>query len=169
MQSSKLVAVGLALVLAACGSDSTGPNGNGSTPTFESIAGTYTGFVAGTDQGITIDGILSVTITQSSGNLSGAWTITGTETPCGGDICAPTQGTGSLTGTINSGQNPSVNITFASGITEPLGGLCPDHQAVFSGAYDGTNHQLTLSGPIDILDASCNVVRSYQNTIILSR
>ena len=167
MQSSKLVAVGLALLLAACGSDSTGPDGNDG-PTFENIAGTYAGVVAGTAQGFAVNGTFGVTITQSSGNLSGAWTMTGSS--CGPDICAPLEGTGSLTGTINSGQNPSVNITFTGGITVASQGPCPDHQAVFSGAYDGTNRTLTLSGPIDILDASCNVIRTYYpNTIILSR
>jgi hypothetical protein len=58
--------------------------------------------------------------------------------------------------------NPSVNLTFKTP-------LCPNYQANFSGAYDSVNRKLTISGPIDILSASCAVLLSYVGTIILSR
>jgi hypothetical protein len=149
-------------VLSACGGDSaTGPGSNPPAPTFENIADTYAGILVGIAQGIALDGTFSVTITQSAGTLSGSWSISGTLTDATGSVFI--QGTGSLSGTINSGQNPSVNITITTG-------LCPNYQAVFSGAYDSTNRRLTLSGPIDILDLnSCNVLLTYPSTIILIR
>jgi hypothetical protein len=86
--------------------------------------------------------------------------MTGTLT--NGSSSVPVQGTGSLSGTIGAGTNPSVNITFR------LGG-CPNYSAAFSGAYDTSNQKLTLSGPVDIVDQNCTVQIRYNSTIILSR
>ncbi len=71
-------------------------------------------------------------------------------------------GSGTSTGTIASGQNPSINITFTSGV-------CPNHQSAFSGTLDSANDLITLSGPVDILDRNCVVFLTYASIILLSR
>ena len=119
LRHTKGITVALLMLLAACGGDSTGP-GDNPGPTFENIAGTYAGVLAGTAQGIALNGTFSITVTQSAGDLSGSYSTTGTLTD--GIDTVPFQGSGSLTGTINSGTNPSVNITFRLG-------ECPNYQA----------------------------------------
>ena len=150
--------IGSAAVLAGCGGDSgTGP---APAPTFENIAGTYAGVLVGISQGVAMEAIFSLTITQSSGNLSGSWSLAGTLND--GVIVVDIIGSGTLSGTIASGQNPSVNITFTNG-------LCPNHQDTFSGTFDSANNVITLNGPIDILDENCAVFLSYPSVIILTR
>jgi len=152
-----LLAAGI-LLATGCGSDSTGPNG-GSEPTYENIADTYVGVLAGNAQGIVLEASFSITIQQSAGDLTGSWSMTGTLND--GVIIVPIQGTGSLTGTINSGQNPSLSITTRSA-------TCPNLESSFSGSYDSVNRIITISGPIQIVD-DCVPVITYQSTIVLGR
>jgi len=142
----------LVLLLSACGSDSTGPKVN-----YESIAGSYQGVMAGNSDGILMEAIFSLSIAQSSGDLSGTWSMTGTLSD--GISAAPVQGTGNLSGTIQAGDNPSVDIRITN--------ACPNYRADFSGVYDNQNRKLTINGPVDILDY-CDVVLSYAGTIILT-
>lgn len=100
-----------------------------------------------------------VTINQSKGSLSGSWSMQAQVS--GGVSVANVQGTGSLTGTIGSGSNPSVNITIR--------GSCPNYEAQFSGTYDSANRRLTLIGPIDILNQDCTVALRYPSTVVLNR
>ena len=58
------LAVAAALLLAACGGDSTGP-GDNPGPSYQSIAGTYAGVLAGTEQGIDLTGTFSITVNQA--------------------------------------------------------------------------------------------------------
>jgi len=146
-----------AMLLTACGDDSSSPTGP-SAPTYESIASTYTGVLGGTTQGVDLAATFSLTVNQSSGTLSGSWSMNGMLDD--GVISVPVSGTGSLSGSIASGSNPSVNITFAS--------PCPGRNATFSGAYDSTNRVLTLNGPVYILDG-CDIFLTYQGTVILNR
>ena len=154
--SSVLLAT--ALGTAACGGDgSTGPD----TPTFESIAGSYAGSMVGVSQGVALDADFGLTITQSSSALSGSYSISGTLTD-GIDVVT-VQGTGVLTGAIEAGDNPSVNITVTPG-------ACPTESAQFSGTYDSANQRLTLTGPVEFFGVgTCDVVLSYPMTIILNR
>lgn len=145
----------LVLVGAACGSESTGP-----TATYDSIAGSYSGFLVGVAQGVALEATFSLTIAQTGGDLSGSWALQGTLDD--GFQLFGVQGTGTLNGSIGTGNNPSVNLVVRSG-------GCPNYQASFSGAYDSSNRRLTISGPVDILDGSCAVVLRYQSTIILNR
>lgn len=149
--------IALSLVVAvACGGDSTGPSSS-----YSSIAGSYSGAMIGLSQGVAMNAIFSTTIAQTSGTTSGSWGLSGTLND--GVSTLSVSGTGTLTGTVATGNNPSVNIT----IRTPG---CPNYQSQFSGAYDSTNRRLTITGPVEFFaNNSCNVVLSYQTTIILNR
>jgi hypothetical protein len=153
MRHNRIAVAALAMFALACGGSSTGPS-----PTYESIAGTYAGALAGISQGITLQATFTITITQSAGTLGGSYSISGTLSD--GVTTVPVQGTGTITGNIASGNNPSVNLTVTSGI-------CPNVSAGFSGAYDSVNHVLTLNGTVPVFNASCQVVLTYPGTIIL--
>lgn len=151
---SRLSIVALLVTLAACGGD------DGVAPvTYESLAGTYVGEMAGETEGVTLVGDFSITVSQSEGQLSGSWSLVGTLSD--GSSTEDIQGTGPLTGTVASGANPSVNITFTNN--------CPDYEARFSGAYDGTNRLLTISGPVDVLNDDCSLFLRYSSTLLLAR
>ncbi len=149
-----------AFVGSACGGSGSGSSGitGPPPPTYQSIAGTYAGALAGISQGITLQATFTLTITQSAGTLGGSYSLAGTLSD--GVTTASVQGTGTMTGTIASSSNPSVNITGTSGI-------CPNLSSPFSGAYDSVNHVITLSGTVSIFNSSCQVVLSYPGTIIL--
>ena len=152
--ASWIAAVVLVLVSSGCGDSSTAPGAS-----HEQISGTYRGELAGIQQGVALVADFSVTITQSQGDLGGSWSMAGELTD--GFDYADIQGTGALTGTIGTGQNPSVNLT--------LRGACPNYEARFSGSYDAANRLITLSGPVDVLAQNCTVLLSYPMVIILGR
>lgn len=152
--SRLLLSVGLAATV-ACGS--TGP----SEPVYEIIADTYVGTLSGVTEGVALAADFALTISQSGGSLSGTWALDGILTD-GVDVIG-VAGTGTITGTIASGNNPSVNLTIREGI-------CPNYQAQFSGAYDSANQRLTITGPIDVLDPDdCSILLRYQGSILLQR
>lgn len=149
-----LVLVG---TLWGCGSDATGP---GQQPTYESIFGTYAGVMAGQTQGVVLEGMFSLSVGQTGGDLSGSWSTSGTLSDGVSQVAI--QGTGNLTGTIAAGHNPSVDITA----TSPS---CPSVKADYSGSYDSNNSKITLSGPFHVTDQDCNIVLTYNMTLVLSR
>ena len=130
-----------------------------SEPSYENIAGTYAGVVAGISQGIALAGTFSITVQQAGGDVSGSYSMVGTLDD--GVIQVDIQGTGTLSGTIGTGTNPSVNITLRTG-------FCPNYSAGFSGTYDSANRRITLFGPVDVLD-QCQVFLRYQSTVVLQR
>ena len=141
--------------IVACG-DSTGPE-----TSFESIAGTYDGVLGGFSQGVALDATFSLTINQASGTATGSWALQGTLDD--GFDFLDVQGSGSLSGSVSSGKNPSVNLTVRTG-------SCPNYQAHFSGSYDSTNRVLTISGPIEFFAVgTCTVALSFPSTILLYR
>lgn len=156
MRKSLLLPMATLLLVSACGGDSTGPK----APTYENIAGTYSGAMIGLTQGVALNAIFSLTIVQNAGVTSGSYGLSGTLND--GFTSVQIAGTGTLDGTVGSGANPSVNITVKSG-------SCPNYRADFSGAYDSANHRITLTGPVDILNNNCTVFLRYSGTIILNR
>ena len=144
------------VAITGCGGDSSGPS-----TSFESIAGSYAGGLVGQAQGVNLNATFSLTISQSAGSVSGTWALQGTLDD--GAQVVNVQGTGTLTGTIASGNNPSVNLVIKTG-------ACPSYQAHFSGAYDSANSRLTITGPVEFFAANtCSVVLSYQTTVILNQ
>ena len=144
------------LLLSACGGDgNTEPN-----PTYHSIAGSYAGEMAGISQGVTMNADFTLTVNQTQGNLSGTYAMVGT-------LCEPgtvvdVAGTGVISGTVATGDNPNLSVSF-----EPA--HCPSQTAQFSGAYDSTNRRITINGPVRIFNDACVVVLTYPMTIVLTR
>ena len=154
---SALLLFALLSSVGACGSE----GGTGPGQTYESIAGSYTGTMVGLSQGVALNATFALTISQSGGTTSGTYGLSGTLND--GIFLVNVAGTGTLSGTVAAGTNPSVNMT----VRTPG---CPNYQAPFSGAYDSANRRLTISGPVEVFaDNSCTVVLSYQSTIILNR
>lgn len=155
-----LLALSATLGCLACGGDGgTGPT-TPTAPSFESIAGTYNGALSGTTQGIALNAVFTIDIGQSSGTLSGRYAMAGALND--GVSSVDVAGAGDIAGSIASGSNPSVNITFHSD-------ACPGDADTFSGAYDSVNHKLTISGSVNITDVCGNTVLSYPTTVILVR
>lgn len=144
----------LVVALGACGDDGAGPE------EYDDISGSYVGGIAGTSQGVTLAADLGLTINQSAEDLSGSWNLTGQASD--GVNVVDIAGNGPLSGSIESGSNPSVNVTIVTN-------ACPAYTAQYSGAYDSTNRRLTITGPVGLLDDSCNVVWSSSATIILTK
>jgi hypothetical protein len=139
----------------ACG----GEGGSGPSVTYESIAGTFGGNMQGVTQGVSLNADLVLTISQSQGSLSGTWATDGFLTD-GVDVVG-ISGSGTLTGSINSGNNPSVNITIRSS-------QCQNRQDQFSGTYDSVNRRINLQGSVRILDFSdCSILLTYQMNFIM--
>jgi hypothetical protein len=148
--------LGCAAVLAGCGGSSPAPTGP--TPiAYENVAGTYTGDIDGVSQGVTIDGTLTLNLQQSNGVLSGGGTIVATlgSAPQGG-------GTVTLAGTVASGPNPAISLTFRS---VP----CPNLTSDWTGSFASGSGVLTITGAINIANSSCVHVLSFPQTILLKR
>lgn len=142
----------LAVLIVACGSDSTtSPTGG-----YADISGSFAGPISGTSQGVTLDATISLTITQSGGSFSGTEAVVGTLNGI------PGSGTGTFTGTIAPGNNPSVNLTV-------LDADCPAYHEPYSGTYDSANRRLTMTGPFPVFNPDCSVALVYTLTLVLSK
>ena len=158
----RLLVLVLCGLLVSCGGDSPSEPAIASGPanTYESIAGTYTGALMSVSQGVTLSANFSLTLVQTVGSLSGSFRLTGTLDD--GIIQASVLGSGTVTGTVDPGSNPSVSVTMT-----PEG--CPDAAVTWSGAYTSANGLLTISGVANIFDAACVVFLTYEGTMILDR
>jgi hypothetical protein len=148
----KSLSVGLAaLAMLGCSSGDTMT----APPSYADVSGSFAGPISGTSQGIAMSATFSVTIAQSGSSISGTDAIAGTL-----NVTTPFTGSGTFTGTIASGNNPSVSISGG-----PACGL-PQN---YSGTYDSANHRLTITGPFYVFNQSCAVVFSATLTLVLSK
>jgi hypothetical protein len=133
-----------------------------SQPTFENIAGVWTGKVGGVTQGVTLDGTVTLTLQQSVGSLSGGYAVVATLTNPAQQV--PLVGSVTLTGTVASGVNPAV--TFATTSVQ-----CPNlAPETWSGSYGSGSGVLTITGTAHVIEVpTCTIVLSYPQTILLNR
>ncbi len=146
-----------AAALTGCG----GPSPASPTTIFQNLAGTWTGKVGGVTQGVTLDGTITLNLQQSGGTLSGGYSVVATLT--NPTQQSPVQGSVTLTGTVGSGANPSVNFTTTS---VPCPQLPPES---WSGTYASANGVLTITGTGHIISSTCTIALSYPQTILLNR
>lgn len=151
------LALALPLVTGACGGD----GGTGPSASYENVAGTYGGQIQGVTQGIALSGQFVLTLTQSQGSLSGTYAIDGFVTD--GVDAVPVSGSGTINGSIASGNNPSINFTVRPS-------FCTQRTMTFSGTYDSVNRRITAQGPVYVLDAGdCTILLNYSMTMVLQR
>lgn len=142
----------LALLIAACGGESTtSPTGG-----YADISGSFSGPIGGTSQGLTINMMMSLTISQNGSSISGTDAVVGTVNGI------PGSGTDTFTGTIAPGNNPSVNVTTSNP-------ECPALHESYSGSYDSANHRLTMTGPFYIFYSDCSIAATLPLTLVLSK
>ena len=149
---------GCALTIAGCGGGSpTSP-----APTYENLAGTWTGTVGGVSQGVTLAGTITLTFQQSGGTLSGGYTVDATLTnPV---QTSPLTGSVTLTGTVAIGTNPAVSFTTTSVPCPSLPG------ETWTGSLASRNGVLTITGTGHVISApTCAIVLDYPQTITLTR
>ncbi|UCC81760.1 MAG: hypothetical protein JSW46_12195 [Gemmatimonadota bacterium] len=141
----------------ACGGD--GDDGTGPSPSYENVSGEYVGVLAGTAQGIALDAEFTLTISQSRDAIYGSYNLWGTLSD-GANIVS-VWGEGDISGRIEAGNNPSVEVRAWPGRSG-----CWNVENDLWGTYDSTNRVITLSGTVPIIDDAC---RGYPSTMILYR
>ena len=125
-------------------------------PSYADVSGSFAGPISGTSQGVVLSANVVLTITQTSGTLSGSYALTGTANG------TAISGTGTMSGTVAPGNNPSVNLNVV------IAG-CPAVQNSYSGSYDSANRRLTITGPLYLLNANCTIAVTYQLTLVLGK
>ena len=111
MKAKTLSAMLLFAALAAC--DSTKP------PEYDDVNGTFEGPVTGSDRFTTFQGTATFVITQTDGDLSASFTVSGTRSFR--DLSVPwTWSETDVTGMIAKGREPAVSFTL------PKQQECPD-------------------------------------------
>jgi hypothetical protein len=153
------------VLLSACSGDS----GTDPSPTFENIAGIYSGPFVASDQGITLESVVTITIQQQGGSLSGTWSSEGIVTDyvnVGVELPlwpgAEVTGTGALTGTIAPGPNPAVS--FTTGLEQ-----CPEWSDTASGSFNSTNKEITVDSRVQIMDETCVILLLLEDTVVFQR
>jgi hypothetical protein len=153
------------VLLSACSGDS----GTGPPSTFENIAGTYSGSFVASAQGITLESVVTITIEQSSGSLSGTWSMEGTvidDVNVGVVLPlwpgAALSGNGPFTGTIASGLNPAVSFTTTSN-------QCPGTPDTFPGSFNSSNNQITVNSRVHVLDDNCLPLMTFEAVVVFQQ
>jgi len=138
------------LLILACGcSDTTGP-------TYADVSGVYTGPISGTSQGYDLNATLRLTIHQNGREISGFDYVVGT---VGG---VATSATGTFTGEVLGGRNPSVWVVSSNQ-------ECPMVHFLFTGSYDSANRRLTMAGPLYPVNQDCLIPVTFSLTLVLSK
>jgi hypothetical protein len=151
------------VLLSACSESGTGPH------SFENIAGTYSGPFVASDQGITLESVVTITIQQQGGSLSGTWRMEGIVTDyvnVGVELPlwpgAEVSGNGALTGTIASGPNPAVS--FTTGLEQ-----CPEWSDTASGSFNSSNKEITVDSRVHIQDETCLTLLILEDTVVFQQ
>lgn len=155
MIRTRITAFLAAAFIVACGSD----GGTGPTQTYESVAGSYVGSIAGVSQGLALSLDITFTIQQNGGSFTGSYASSGAVTD-GIDVIQ-LAGNGTITGTVASGTNPSVSLTAR----DPA---CPNVPDQFTGSLDSANRKLTLTGNLHLVDLNCAVLATFPTTLIIT-
>jgi hypothetical protein len=147
----------LALTLSGCGSSVTE-----AVPGEDAVlTGEFSGPVRSEDQGILLEGFLTLDLTESdAGQLTGDFALEGTLDD--GEFQQPIAGTGPLVGAVSADQRATLSFTATPD-------FCPEQSIEFVGYFDRRVAGLVVSGPIVILDAACEVALVFPSTIPMRR
>jgi hypothetical protein len=152
-----LVSALLAVTVSGCGSSATE-----TVPSEDAVlTGEITGRFTSQDQGIALDGFLTLRLEESStGDFAGEFVLEAELDY--GDYQEPIGGTGPLVGFVSADQVAALHFTATAD-------FCPQQTIGFTGTFDRRNAALLVRGPILILDPSCAVIFSFSSTIPLRR
>ncbi len=125
------------------------------------LTGTFRGTFRSQDQGIVLDGHLTLDLTElSTGELIGEFSLEGTLDD--GEVQQPIAGSGPLVGAVAPDDVAQLSFT-----AEP--DFCPGHTIDFSGTFHRLLAGLRVNGPIVIFDSSCAVVLTFPSSIPMRR
>jgi len=125
------------------------------------LTGEFTGRFTSQDQGIALDGFLTLQLEESStGDFTGDFTLEGELDD--GEFQQPIAGTGPLVGFVGPDQVATLYFTATPD-------FCPQQSIEFAGHFDRRVAGLMVSGPILILDGACTVVLTFPSTISMRR
>jgi hypothetical protein len=148
------------LVVVGCGGGAV-PTSPTPSITYENVAGNYTGDINGMLPGFLLTGTLTLNLDQSAAALSGGYAVVATLDD--GVTKTPGQGSVTLSGTVASGINPSLNFTVRS---VPCPTAAPSD---WTGSYESGSGLLTLTGVIHLLNPACVRQLSFPVTISMRR
>jgi hypothetical protein len=123
---------------------------------YADVSGQYSGTITASSLGLALNATFSITVAQKGGALSGSDAIVGTFNE------TPTSATGSFTGSIAAGNNPSVYV-----VSTTAG--CPALHAEYSGSFDAANRRLTMTGPVYVTNPGCSIAATYELTLTLTK
>lgn len=151
----------LALMVAACGEDAgTNPTPT-PTPSYTNVAGTYSGvLVAATvfqGDNVYLNSVFTITLNQNGANLTGSAAAVGALTDDFG-TSIPVLSSGSLTGSVSTGTNPTVTLTSTGAPS------CPNYTQTDNFVF--ANGALSGQTYIDVLDVNCDVAIRFANIIV---
>lgn len=145
------------LAMAGCGGESP----TSTAPTYADLSGSFDGPIRSAIEGFPVDVTLSLTVNQVADSVSGTFGLSGTVGS--GNEGATVNWSGAFTGTVTTGENPSINLMISRAD-------CPNQAAHWSGSYSSANHALTITGPVSIWNLdSCSTAFSFQTTVVLKR
>lgn len=124
-----------------------------------SLNGTFYGAFNGIDGVAMLAASVQFTLAESSGAVAGTFAIAGVLDD--GSSRADVAGTGTLVGTVASGDRADVSFTTRSD-------LCA-HSSAFTGVYDRGTGVLGVDGQVDVLDQFCTVVYTYTVSLAMGR
>lgn len=144
------------LVVAACGGNTTTPS---AAPV--DLTGSFSGVVSSSAEGMVLEGLVTLEISQSRSTLSGSSVVQGV-LRSGGQVL-PLYGTGPLRGSVASGHNPSVTVRVRSS-------QCPAVEETLTGSFDQASGQLRLSGAMPVLSlATCTPLVTFRVSLTMTR
>jgi hypothetical protein len=129
-------------------------------PAYETIAGGYSGELAGWREGIFLDATLSMMLTQEGGTLAGTYSVFGTLTNA--DAQTGLERSGAVAGSIAEGSNPAVDFTLTPE-------TCPTRTETFTGTYDTASGVITVTGNVVLFDSECATLLYYPMLLSLTR
>ena len=161
-RTRRIVAITLGAVLAACGDAEAplAPFAPWPPNPDPSLAGTFYGAFHGLDQGVGLAATVAFTFAESSGLLTGTFSIVGRLDD--GQNRTDIAGSGVVAGTVTAGDRAIVGFTARPN-------FCQGHTGDFAGVYDRLTGVLGIAGQVVVLDELCSVVLTYPIDLAMAR
>jgi hypothetical protein len=164
MPRNRLVAPALLAGLVACGGSPTDARtideGDTDIPDLNAdLTGRFSGSFRSETNGILLDGVLTLLLEESdTGDLIGGFSLEGVLSDDSFEQAI--SGEGPLFGSVSADQIAMLQFTA---VPE----YCPEQSVEFIGEFDRRHANLTIGGPVIVLDGTCMVLLTFPTTIPL--